>query len=96
MVFIQRDDCRAIAIIVQDEKCPHGYVRINRTTECNLNVHFNDVINMQLCEDIDDGQKTCVLPFKDTTQRININLLEVYLTPYFAATYNRPVHKGNG
>ncbi|CAF1166657.1 unnamed protein product [Adineta steineri] len=93
MVLIQRGDCRTIGIIVQDEKYPHGHVRINRTTRYNLNVHFNDIINMQLCEDIDDGQKTCVSPFKETTQGISIDLLEVYLTPYFAANYNRPVHK---
>ncbi|CAF3769317.1 unnamed protein product [Adineta steineri] len=93
MVLIQRGDCRTIGIIVQDEKYPHGHVRINRTTRYNLNVHFNDIINMQLCEDIDDGQKTCVSPFKETTQGISIDLLEVYLTPYFAANYSRPVHK---
>ncbi|CAM4850261.1 unnamed protein product [Rotaria magnacalcarata] len=54
-----------------------------------------DIVSIEGCQDVKDGERIHVLPVDDTVHGITGNLLEVYLKPYFVSKPYRPVHKGD-
>ena len=84
-----------VAIVLEDDTCDTSKVKINRTIRNNLRVRLGDLITLQPRGlDIPFGSRVHILPLEDTIQKINGDLFEIYLKPYFLDAY-RPVRKGD-
>ncbi|CAM4883143.1 unnamed protein product [Rotaria socialis] len=87
--------------------CPTNRIQMNRGVRNNLRVpsirppesltwvRLGDIVSIEGCQDVKDGERIHVLPVDDTVHGITGNLLEVYLKPYFVSKPYRPVHKGD-
>jgi transitional endoplasmic reticulum ATPase len=75
--------------------CPTNRIQMNRVVRNNLRVRLGDIVSIQGCRAIQDGERIHVLPVDDTVQGITGELLDVYLKPYFGKHYDRPIHKGD-
>ncbi|CAF3073840.1 unnamed protein product [Rotaria sp. Silwood2] len=75
--------------------CPTNRIQMNRAVRNNLGVRLGDIVSIEGCQDVKDGERIQVLPVDDTVHGITGNLLEVYLKPYFVGKSYRPVHKGD-
>ena len=83
-----------VCVIVVDNTCPNGCLRISRVIQNNIRVHSGDFVLIQRCTDIKYGKSIQILPIDDTIRETGENLSEVYLRPYFDGTY-WPVYKGD-
>uniref|UniRef100_UPI0037E6F842 transitional endoplasmic reticulum ATPase n=1 Tax=Semicossyphus pulcher TaxID=241346 RepID=UPI0037E6F842 len=83
---------QTVCIVLTENTCGEGRIRMNRVTRNNLRVRLGDVISIQACPDIKYGKKIHVLPIDDTIEGLTGNLFDVFLKPYFLEAY-RPVHK---
>jgi len=83
-----------VSIVLDEEDCPNGSIRMNRVVRSNLRVRLGDVIAIYACHDIKYGEKVSVLPIDDTVEGLTGNLFEVFLKPYFLEAY-RPIRKGD-
>ena len=83
-----------VCIVLTDDDCPTGSIRMNRVIRSNLRLRLGDVVAIHACPDIKYGDKISVLPIDDTVEGLTGNLFEVYLKPYFLEAY-RPVRKGD-
>ncbi|XP_017281180.1 zgc:136908 [Kryptolebias marmoratus] len=85
---------QTVCIVLTDDTCGEGRIRMNRVTRNNLRVRLGDVISIHACPDIKYGKKIHILPIDDTIEGLTGNLFEVFLKPYFLEAY-RPVHIGD-
>jgi len=83
-----------VCIVLADEFCEEGKIRMNKVVRKNLRVRLGDVVSVHQCTDVKYGQRIHVLPFSDTIEGVSGNLFDVYLKPYFLEAY-RPVRKGD-
>jgi len=82
-----------ICLVLQDDVCPDGKIRMNRVVRANLRVRLGDVVAVS-SEDVQYGQRIHVLPIDDTIEGVSGNLFDLFLKPYFHEAY-RPVTKGD-
>jgi len=83
-----------VCIVLADDFCEEGKIRMNKVVRKNLRVRLGDVVSVHQCTDVKYGQRIHVLPFSDTIEGVSGNLFDVYLKPYFLEAY-RPVRKGD-
>lgn len=83
-----------IAIVLADENCDEGKIRMNKVIRKNLRVKLGDVIVIKTCPDIKYGKRIHVLPIDDTIEGLTGDIFEIFLKPYFLEAY-RPVRKGD-
>lgn len=83
-----------VCIVLSDEECERGKIRMNKTIRKNLRVMLSDVVIIRPCPDIKYGKRIHVLPIDDTIVGLSGDLFETYLKPYFLEAY-RPVRKGD-
>merc|ERR1719450_1133638 len=83
-----------VCIVLADEQCEGGNIRMNKVIRKNLRVRLGDVVAVNACGDVPYGKRIHVLPIDDTIEGVSGNLFDVYLKPYFLEAY-RPVKKGD-
>lgn len=83
-----------VCIVLAEETCPNGNIRMNKVVRKNLRVRLGDSITISACGDVPYGQRVHVLPVDDTIEGVSGNLFDVYLKPYFFEAY-RPLKKGD-
>merc|ERR1719194_253450 len=83
-----------VCIVLADDACEPGKIRMNKCIRKNLKVRLGDVISVHQCPDVKYGKRVHVLPIDDTIEGISGNLFDVFLKPYFLEAY-RPVRKGD-
>lgn len=83
-----------VCIVLSDDTCDPGKVRLNKVVRKNLRVRLGDVVSLHQCPDVKYGARVHVLPFEDTVEGVSGNLFDAFLKPYFVEAY-RPVRKGD-
>lgn len=83
-----------VCIVLADEACEEGKIRMNKVVRKNLCVRLSDIVSVHQCPDIKYGKRIHVLPIDDTVEGITGNLFDVFLKPYFLEAY-RPVRKND-
>jgi transitional endoplasmic reticulum ATPase len=83
-----------VCIVLADETCEEGKIRMNKVVRKNLCVRLSDIVSVHQCPDIKYGKRIHVLPLADTVEGITGNLFDVFLKPYFLEAY-RPVRKND-
>jgi len=83
-----------VCIVLADDTCEAGKIRMNKCIRKNLKVRLADVISVHQCPDVKYGKRVHILPIDDTIEGISGNLFDVFLKPYFLEAY-RPVRKGD-
>jgi len=83
-----------VCIVLADDTCPEGRVRMNKVVRKNLRVHLGDMVLLHQCKDIKYGQRVHLLPVDDTIEGVTGDLFETFLKPYFKEAY-RPIRKGD-
>eukprot|EP00698_Gefionella_okellyi_P013698 TRINITY_DN376_c0_g1_i5.p1 TRINITY_DN376_c0_g1~~TRINITY_DN376_c0_g1_i5.p1 ORF type:complete len:815 (+),score=225.61 TRINITY_DN376_c0_g1_i5:173-2446(+) len=83
-----------VCIVLADETCEEGKIRMNKVVRKNLCVRLSDIVSVHSCSDIKYGKRIHVLPIDDTVEGLTGNLFDVFLKPYFLEAY-RPVRKGD-
>jgi transitional endoplasmic reticulum ATPase len=83
-----------VCIVLADDSCDAGKIRMNRCVRNNLRVRLGDVVSVHQCQDVKYGKRIHVLPIDDTIEGLTGDLFQTYLRPYFLEAY-RPVHKGD-
>jgi len=83
-----------VCIVLADESCEEGKIRMNKVVRSNLRVRLGDVVSVHQCTDVKYGKRIHTLPLADTIEGVTGNLFDVYLKPYFLEAY-RPVRKGD-
>ncbi|KAF0984852.1 hypothetical protein FDP41_000751 [Naegleria fowleri] len=83
-----------IAIVLSDEECEKGKIKMNKVMRKNLRVRLGDVIILKQCPDVKYGKRIHVLPIDDTVEGLTGDLFDIFLKPYFLEAY-RPVRKGD-
>lgn len=82
-----------VCIVLHDDSCDEGKIRLNKVVRHNLRVRLGDVISIHQCPDVKYGKRVHILPIDDTIEGLTGNLFETFLKPYFLEAY-RPVRKG--
>lgn len=83
-----------VCIVLAEEECPEGRIRMNKVVRKNLRVRLGDVVILHQCSDIKYGKRVHVLPIDDTIEGVTGDLFETFLKPYFLEAY-RPLRKGD-
>lgn len=84
-----------VCIVLADETCEEGKIRMNKVVRKNLCVKLSDIVSVHQCPDIKYGKRVHVLPVNDTIEGLKTdNIFDIYLKPYFLEAY-RPVRKGD-
>merc|ERR1712054_484625 len=83
-----------VCIVLADDTCEEGRIRMNKVVRKNLRVRLGDVVTVGACPDVKYGARIHVLPLDDTIEGVEGNLFDVFLKPYFLEAY-RPVRKGD-
>ncbi len=83
-----------VCIVLADETCEEGKIRVNKVVRNNLRVRLSDIVSVHPCPDVKYGKRIHVLPLEDTIEGISGNLFDLFLKPYFMEAY-RPVRKGD-
>jgi len=83
-----------VCIVLADDTCEAGKIRMNKCVRKNLKVRLGDVISVHQCPDVKYGKRVHILPVDDTIEGITGNLFDVFLKPYFLEAY-RPVRKND-
>ncbi|KAL9652748.1 hypothetical protein ABK040_010781 [Willaertia magna] len=83
-----------IAIVLSDEECEKGKIKMNKVIRKNLRVRLGDVVIIKPCPDVKYGKRIHVLPIDDSVEGLTGDLFDTYLKPYFLGAY-RPVRKGD-
>eukprot|EP00668_Euglena_longa_P028917 GGOE01036251.1.p1 GENE.GGOE01036251.1~~GGOE01036251.1.p1 ORF type:complete len:816 (-),score=157.06 GGOE01036251.1:120-2378(-) len=83
-----------VCIVLSDDTCAEGRVRMNKVVRKNLRVHLGDMVILHQCKDIKYGQRVHLLPIDDTVENLTGDLFETFLKPYFREAY-RPIRKGD-
>jgi transitional endoplasmic reticulum ATPase len=82
-----------VCIVLTDQNCDDGKIRMNRVVRNNLRVRLGDIVSVHACPDVKYGKRVHVLPFDDSVEGLSGNLFDTYLKPYFLEAY-RPLRKG--
>merc|ERR1719472_361203 len=83
-----------VCIVLADDACEPGKIRMNKCIRKNLKVRLGDVVSVHQCPDVKYGKRVHILPIDDTIEGITGNLFDVFLKPYFLEAY-RPVRKND-
>merc|ERR1719420_950446 len=83
-----------VCIVLADDTCDLGKIRMNKCIRKNLKVRLGDVVSVHQCPDVKYGKRVHILPIDDTIEGITGNLFDVFLKPYFMEAY-RPVRKND-
>merc|ERR1711871_1061438 len=83
-----------VCIVLTDQNCEDGKIRMNRVVRNNLRVRLGDIVSVHACPDVKYGKRVHVLPFDDSVEGLSGNLFDTYLKPYFLEAY-RPLRKGD-
>lgn len=83
-----------IAIVLSDEECDKGKIKMNKTIRQNIRVRLGDIVVLKQCPDVKYGKRIHVLPIDDTIEGLTGDLFDTFLKPYFLEAY-RPVRKGD-
>jgi transitional endoplasmic reticulum ATPase len=83
-----------IGLVLADETCEEGKIRLNSVLRNNLRVRLSDVVSVHPFPDVPYGKRIHVLPLEDTIEGISGNIFDLFLKPYFLDAY-RPVRKGD-
>ena len=83
-----------VCIVVEDDTCPEGNIRMNKVVRRNLRIHLGDTVSIKPCKDIQYGNRIHVLPFDDTIENLSGDLFDTFLKPYFLDAY-RPMRVGD-
>ena len=83
-----------VCIVLADDACEPGKIRMNKCVRKNLKVRLGDVVSVHQCPDVKYGKRVHILPIDDTIEGITGNLFDVFLKPYFMEAY-RPVRKND-
>merc|ERR1719420_115565 len=83
-----------VCIVLADDTCDLGKIRMNKCIRKNLKVRLADVISVHQCPDVKYGKRVHILPVDDTIEGVSGNLFDVFLKPYFLEAY-RPVRKND-
>merc|ERR1719194_238575 len=83
-----------VCIVLADDACEPGKIRMNKCIRKNLKVRLGDVVSVHQCPDVKYGKRVHILPVDDTIEGISGNLFDVFLKPYFLEAY-RPVRKND-
>eukprot|EP01027_Heterolobosea_sp_BB2_P027346 GEZU01042683.1.p1 GENE.GEZU01042683.1~~GEZU01042683.1.p1 ORF type:complete len:824 (-),score=392.77 GEZU01042683.1:121-2592(-) len=83
-----------VCIVLADEECEEGKIRMNKVVRKNLRVRLGDIVILNQCQDIKYGKRIHVLPIDDTVEGLTGDLFDTFLRPYFLEAY-RPVRKGD-
>merc|ERR1719222_1315297 len=83
-----------VCIVLADDTCDAGKIRMNKCIRKNLKVRLGDVISVHQCPDVKYGKRVHILPIDDTIEGVSGNLFDVFLKPYFLEAY-RPVRKND-
>merc|ERR1719222_921348 len=83
-----------VCIVLADDSCDLGKIRMNKCIRKNLKVRLADVISVHQCPDVKYGKRVHILPIDDTIEGVTGNLFDVFLKPYFMEAY-RPVRKND-
>ena len=83
-----------VCIVLADDTCDAGKIRMNKCVRKNLKVRLGDVITVHQCPDVKYGKRVHILPIDDTIEGVSGNLFDVFLKPYFLEAY-RPVRKND-
>merc|ERR1711871_897806 len=83
-----------VCIVLTDQNCEDGKIRMNRVVRNNLRVRLGDVVSVHACPDVKYGKRVHVLPFDDSVEGLSGNLFDTYRKPYFLEAY-RPLRKGD-
>ena len=83
-----------VCIVLADDTCEPGKIRMNKTIRKNLKVRLGDIVSVHQCPDVKYGKRVHILPIDDTIEGITGNLFDVFLKPYFMEAY-RPVRKND-
>jgi len=83
-----------ICIVLSDETCEEGKIRMNKVVRNNLRVRLSDIVAVHACPDVKYGKRIHVLPLEDTIEGLSGNIFDLFLKPYFLEAY-RPVRKGD-
>ena len=83
-----------VCIVLADDTCDAGKIRMNKCIRKNLKVRLGDVISVHQCPDVKYGKRVHILPIDDTIEGLSGNLFDVFLKPYFLEAY-RPVRKND-
>jgi len=83
-----------VCIVLADDTCDAGKIRMNKCVRKNLKVRLGDVISVHQCPDVKYGKRVHILPVDDTIEGVTGNLFDVFLKPYFLEAY-RPVRKND-
>jgi len=68
-----------VCIVLADDTCPEGRVRMNKVVRKNLRVHLGDMVLLHQCKDIKYGQRVHLLPVDDTIEGVTGDLFETFL-----------------
>lgn len=83
-----------VCIVLADENCEEGKIRMNKVVRSNLKVRLGDMVSVHQCPDVKYGKRIHVLPLEDTIEGLTGNLFDLFLKPHFLEAY-RPVRKGD-
>jgi|EP00308_Calcidiscus_leptoporus_P008396 transitional endoplasmic reticulum ATPase len=83
-----------VCVVLNDDTCDLGKIRMNKCVRKNLKVRLADVISVHQCPDVKYGKRVHILPIDDTIEGVSGNLFDVFLKPYFLEAY-RPVRKND-
>lgn len=83
-----------VCIVLADETCEEGKLRMNKVVRSNLKVRLGDMVSVHQCPDVKYGKRIHVLPLEDTIEGLTGNLFDLFLKPHFLEAY-RPVRKGD-
>lgn len=57
-----------LCVVVIDDECPDGKIRMNRVVRNNLRVRFGDVVSITACPDAKFSKRVHILPFEDSIE----------------------------
>merc|ERR1719333_248880 len=76
-----------VCVVLNDDTCDLGKIRMNKCVRKNLKVRLADVISVHQCPDVKYGKRVHILPIDDTIEGVSGNLFDVFLKPYFLEAY---------
>lgn len=76
-----------VCIVLADDSCDEGKIRMNKVIRKNLRVRLGDVVAVHPCPDVKYGKRIHVLPLDDTIEGVSGNLFDTFLKPYFLEAY---------
>jgi transitional endoplasmic reticulum ATPase len=68
-----------ICVVLVDQSCEEGRIRMNQVVRQNLRVQLGDVVVVSPCPDVKEGTRIHVLPIADTVAGFTGDLFEVRL-----------------